>query len=98
VTLPHDIAAATAREALEQAVRRVPRLEPEPAPYIASTAVGKDDQQFEARFWLRSADHETLAIVSSVVLALQEAVQDLKRRQAVLAAEQAAAVDEPQPS
>lgn len=90
VTLSHDIAPSSARKVLEAAVRRVPAIEPEPAPYVASTAVGKDDQQFEARFWLRSAEHETLEIVSSVVQALQEAVQDLKRQQAALVAQQAA--------
>jgi small conductance mechanosensitive channel len=78
VTLPLDADAQASRERLEAALRGVPGLEHEPQPHIASTAVGKDDQQFEARFWIKSAAPETPAIISAVTLALQEAVRTLR--------------------
>ena len=83
VTLGLDTDAVAAQQALETALLRVPQLEPEPRPYVAATAVGKDEQQFEARFWLPSAAPETPAIVSAVTLALQEEVQSIRRQQAV---------------
>ena len=78
VTLPLDADAQASRETLEAAMRGVPGLEREPQPHVASTAVGKDDQQFEARFWIKSAAPETPAIVSAVTLALQEAVRSIR--------------------
>ena len=83
VTLPLEVDTLAARQALETTLRHVPHLEHEPQAHIASTAVGKDDQQFEARFWLPSAAPETPAIVSAVTLALQEEVQSIRRQQAV---------------
>jgi small conductance mechanosensitive channel len=78
VTLPLDADTQASRETLEVALRDVPGLEREPQPHIASTAVGKDDQQFEARFWIKSAAPETPAIVSAVTFALQEAVRSIR--------------------
>ena len=78
VTLPLDADTQASRETLEAALRDVPGLEREPQPHIASTAVGKDDQQFEARFWIKSAAPETPAIVSAVTFALQEAVRSIR--------------------
>ena len=78
VTLSLDTDAQASRETLEAALRGVPGLEREPQPHIASTAIGKDDQQFEARFWIKSAAPETPAIVSAVTLALQEAVRSIR--------------------
>ena len=54
-------------------------LETEPPPQVAATGVGKDDQQFEARFWLPSGTTDLPAVVASVTLALQQAVQRLHR-------------------
>ncbi len=78
VTLPIDFDATESRQTLETALGGVPGLEREPRPHVASTAVGKEDQQFEARFWIKSTAPETPAIISAATLALQEAVQEMR--------------------
>jgi small-conductance mechanosensitive channel len=87
VSLPVDVDAPATRATLEAALRRVPGIEPDPQPHVASTGLGKDDQQFEARFWIRSSAPETPAIVSATVFALQEAVQALRAAQQAKAEE-----------
>ena len=78
LTLPLEIDASVAQHVLEAALHRVPQLEREPRPHVAATAVGKDDQQLEARFWLKSSAPETPAIVSAVIYMLQRHVQALR--------------------
>lgn len=78
LVLPLDIDADTARAALEGALRAIPGVEPDPAPVIAYTAVGKEDQQLEARFWVKSTAPELPAIVSRATLALQQQLQALR--------------------
>ncbi len=78
ITLPLDADAETARQALMAALAAVPGIEREPPPHVASTAVGMEDQQFEARFWIKSDAAETPAIVSAATLAVQQEVQALR--------------------
>ena len=82
LTLPLDVDAAAVRETLETALRAVAQLAPEPRPHVASTGVGKDDQQFEVRFWLRSDAPETPAIVSAVTLLLQQEMRTIHTNRA----------------
>ena len=78
ITLPLDADAEAARHALTAALEGVPGVEREPPPHVASTAVGKEDQQFEARFWIKSDAPGTPAIVSAATLAVQQEVQALR--------------------
>ncbi len=90
IILPLDIDPEAARQAFETAIRRVPGIEGEPPPYVASTTIGKEDQQLEARFWVKSTLPELPAIVSAATLALQQEAQILRA-----AHKQAAEVNSP---
>jgi small-conductance mechanosensitive channel len=82
IVLPLAIDPVMARQLLEAALRRVPGIENDPAAYIAATVVGKDDYTLEARFWVHSKTPEIQALVSAATLALQQAVQEIRSRQA----------------
>ena len=82
VTLPSSVEPAEAQAALQAVLRQVAGIEAEPAPHVIATTAGKDDYQFEARFWLRSAAPETPMVVSAVTLALQQEAQALRAQPA----------------
>ncbi len=79
VTLPLDTDVDAAQGALEAALRRVPGIQPDPPPVVASTGVGKEDLQLEARFWTQSNEPKVPGIISAATHALQQEVQSLRR-------------------
>lgn len=78
LVLPLEIDGESAQQVLEAMLRRVPQIEREPRPLVASTGVTAAEQQFEARFWIKSTLPELPAVVSAAVLGLQQGVQMLK--------------------
>lgn len=78
LVLPLEIDGEAAQRVLEATLRRIPQIEREPRPVVASTGVTAAEQQFEARFWVASTLPEFPAIVSEAVLGLQQGVQILK--------------------
>jgi small conductance mechanosensitive channel len=82
LTLPLDVDFEAASRALVEALRQVPGIQAEPPPTVVSTAVGKDEQQLEARFWVDSTNDDWQTIVSAATRALQQEVQTLRAAQA----------------
>lgn len=78
IVLPLDIDGETAQRVLEATLRGIPQIEREPRPVIASTGVTAAEQQFEARFWIKSTLPELPSVISTAVLGLQKGVQQLK--------------------
>lgn len=81
ITLPLSVDPLDARQVLEAALGEVKGIDAHPAPYIASTVVGKDDYVLEARFWVHSRVPDLQLIVSAATLALQQAVQKIRAPQ-----------------
>lgn len=78
ITFPLSVEPEEARRVLEAALSGLKGIDSDPAPYIASTVVGKDDYVLEARFWIHSRVPELPLIVSAASLALQQAVQTIR--------------------
>jgi small conductance mechanosensitive channel len=84
LTLSLTVDGVMVQQRVEAAMRRVRGVELEPPPIVAATAVTKDDQLFEARFWVRSAAPTTPAIISAVTGAIQQEVQVLRQEGAAV--------------